>query len=315
LLKDLLPVLKFIHDHQVIHRDIKPANIIRRRSDSKLVLIDFGVAKLATVTALMHTGTTVGTAEYMAPEQTRGKALPASDLYSLGVTCIGLLTNISPLELFDITNNRWVWRDYLLKETVISVKLGRILDKLIANSVPERYKSAAEVLQVINSVQQSSNLIIQRTVNQGLGSEVGIDYTPLRDLLQRKKWKEADQKTWDVLCHLLGKSSGYYLKNSDIENLPCEDLRTIDQLWVKHSDGHFGFSVQKNIYNETERDYPIFCNCVGWPIHEPANLESMLQFNLRAPLGHLPSRRWIGGYYWWRHAGVLATKLEQCGIN
>lgn len=315
LLNDLLPVLKFIHDNQVIHRDIKPANIIRRHRDSKLVLIDFGVAKLATVTALMHTGTTVGTAEYMAPEQSRGKALPASDLYSLGVTCLQLLTNISPLELFDVSENRWVWRDYLLKETTVSVKLGRILDKLIANSVPDRYKSAVEVLHILNSAPLAANLLIQRTVTQGLGSEVGIDYTKLRDLLQRKKWKEADKQTWDVLCQLLGKPSGYYLKNGDIENLPCEDLRTIDKLWLKYSDGRFGFSVQKRIYDETERDYPVFCNCVGWPIHEPANLESLLQFNLKAPLGHLPSRRWIGGYFWWRHAGVLATKLEQCGIN
>jgi len=282
---------------------------------SILVLIDFGVAKLATVTALMHTGTTVGSAEYMAPEQSRGRALPASDLYSLGVTCLQLLTNISPLELFDINNNRWVWRDYLLKETAVSVKLGRILDKLIANSVPERYKSAAEVLHFLNAAPLAENLLIQRTVTHGLGSEVGIDHTQLRDLLQRKKWKEADQKTRDILCQLLGKPSGYYLKNGDIENLPCEDLRTIDQLWVKYSDGRFGFSVQKRIYDDTERDYPVFCNCVGWPIHEPANLESMLQFNLKAPLGHLPSRRWIGGYLWWRHAGVLATKLEQCVIN
>ncbi|MBW4620364.1 MAG: serine/threonine protein kinase [Cyanosarcina radialis HA8281-LM2] len=87
LLTNLLPVLEFIHSHQVIHRDIKPENIIKSRNE-QLVLVDFGAAKYATGTALMKTGTVIGTAEYIAPEQTRGKAVFASDLYSLGVTCI-----------------------------------------------------------------------------------------------------------------------------------------------------------------------------------------------------------------------------------
>ena len=69
LLADLLPVLKFIHQGQVIHRDIKPDNIIRRNSDQKLVLVDFGAAKEVTQTALQKTGTIIGSAGYAAPEQ------------------------------------------------------------------------------------------------------------------------------------------------------------------------------------------------------------------------------------------------------
>ena len=315
LLRDLLPVLKFIHDRNVIHRDIKPANIIRRRSDRKLILIDFGVAKLLTGTALFHTGTTVGSPEYMAPEQTKGKALQASDLYSLGVTCIYLLTNIPPFDMFDIINNRWAWRDYLLKDNQVSARLGRILDKLLENTIAQRYQSASEVLQVLNSTQRATPSLLQRTAGNDLVSEVGIDYTRLRDLLARKKWKEADQKTWDVLAQALGKSPGYYLQISDIKKLPCEDLWTIDKLWVKYSSGRFGFSVQKYIYEDVGEDYPSFCDRVAWPVHAPLNLESVLQFNLKAPMGHLPSRRWVGGYHWWRHAGALAQKLEQCGIT
>lgn len=315
VLRDLLPVLKFIHDRNVIHRDIKPANIIRRRSDCKLILIDFGVAKLLTGTALFHTGTTVGSPEYMAPEQTKGKALQASDLYSLGVTCIYLLTNVPPFDMFDIINNRWAWRDYLLKDNVVSDRLGRILDKLLENTIAQRYQSAAEVLQVLNSTQRATHSLLQRTAGNDLVSEVGIDYTRLRDLLARKKWKEADQKTWDVLGQALGKSPGYYLQISDIKKLPCEDLWTIDKLWVKYSSGRFGFSVQKYIYEDVGEDYPSFCDRIAWPIHAPLNLDSVLQFNLKAPMGHLPSRRWVGGYHWWRHAGALAEKLEQCGIT
>jgi len=315
LLRDLLPVLKFIHDRQVIHRDIKPANIIRRRSDNKPVLIDFGVSKLISATALLHTGTTVGSAEYMAPEQTKGKALPASDFYSLGATCIYLLTNISPFDLIDIINNRWVWRDFLPLGTQVSDRLGKILDQLLQHTIADRYQSASEVLQALNSTQKAANPVIQPTHGNDLVSEVGIDYTQLRDLLARKKWKEADEKTWNVLCQAIGRSSGYYLKNDDIRNLPCEDLWTIDKLWVKYSEGRFGFSAQKYIYEDAGEDYLSFCDRVGWPVHNPVNLDSVLKFNLKAPIGHLPSRRWVGGYNWWRHASALAAKLQQCGIS
>ena len=315
LLRDLLPVLKFIHARQVIHRDIKPANIIRRRSDNKPVLIDFGVSKLISATALLHTGTTVGSAEYMAPEQTKGKAFPASDFYSLGATCIYLLTNISPFDLIDIINNRWVWRDFLPPGTQVSDRLGKILDQLLQHTIADRYQSASEVLQALNSTQKAANPVIQPTHGNDLVSEVGIDYTQLRDLLARKKWKEADEKTWNVLCQAIGRSSGYYLKNDDIRNLPCEDLWTIDKLWVKYSEGRFGFSAQKYIYEDAGEDYLSFCDRVGWPVHNPVNLDSVLKFNLKAPIGHLPSRRWVGGYNWWRHASTLAAKLKQCGIS
>lgn len=315
LLQDLLPVLQYVHTHQVIHRDIKPANIIRREPDGKLVLIDFGVAKLITNTALLHTGTIVGSPEYMAPEQIKGKAFPASDLYSLGVTCIHLLTEVPPFDMFDSINDCWVWRDFLPLQKQVSNRLGKVLDKLLQGTVKNRYQSADAVLQDLNSTPVATRTTIRRTASQPLASEVGIDYTKLQNLLQRRKWKEADQQTWDVLCQAIGQLPGYYLKNGDIERLPCEDLLTIDRLWLKHSSGRFGFSVQKRIYHDVSEDYPSFCDRVGWPIHNPLVLESMLKFNLRAPEGHLPSRRWVGGYSWWRHAGVLATKLAQCGIT
>ncbi|NEP61611.1 MAG: protein kinase [Symploca sp. SIO2G7] len=154
LLKNLLPVLQFIHQGQVIHRDIKPENIIRRRifsppySGKDLVLVDFGAAKHATVTALAKTGTTIGSAAYAAPEQTFGKAVFTSDLYSLGVTCIHLLTNIEPFNLYEPLESGFAWRSYLVNNPV-SEELGCILDKMIQNSIKLRYQSAEEVLQTL----------------------------------------------------------------------------------------------------------------------------------------------------------------------
>ena len=153
LLNDLLPVLQFVHQHQVIHRDIKPENIIRRTSLSKgrvgqLVLVDFGASKAATGTALARTGTAIGSAGYIAPEQSLGRAVFASDLYSLGVTCIHLLTQRHPFDLFDVSEGVWVWRDAL--KSPVSDALGRILDRLLESPINRRYQSAAEVLQDLN---------------------------------------------------------------------------------------------------------------------------------------------------------------------
>jgi formylglycine-generating enzyme required for sulfatase activity len=150
LLISFLPVLDFLHTRSipVIHRDIKPANIIRRCSDDSLVLVDFGAAKQATKTMLGKTGTLIGSPEYTAPEQIRGKPTFASDIYSLGVTCIHLLTQVSPFDLFDINQDAWIWRDYLVNNPV-DAELGRVLDRMIANSLPQRYQSAAAVLAAL----------------------------------------------------------------------------------------------------------------------------------------------------------------------
>ena len=145
LLLDILPVIDFIHDRSVIHRDIKPENIICRKSDSRFVLVDFGAAKQATTIALAKTGTTIGSAGYTAPEQVFGKAVKQSDLYSLGVTCVHLLTNMHPFDLVDSADGNWVWRDYLKQP--VSTRLGQVIDKLLERGTRQRYQSAAEVWQ------------------------------------------------------------------------------------------------------------------------------------------------------------------------
>ncbi len=168
LLMDLLPVLQFVHEKNVIHRDIKPKNIIRRTTSTthppaesppperegegetmgQLVLVDFGTAKFATDTVLPSTGTAIGTSGYVAPEQALGKEIFASDLYSLGVTCIHLLTQTDPFELYSVSEGAWVWRNYL--SNPVTDELGQILDKMLENATKRRYQSAAEVLNDLN---------------------------------------------------------------------------------------------------------------------------------------------------------------------
>jgi formylglycine-generating enzyme required for sulfatase activity len=163
LLLDLLPVLDFIHQRQVIHRDIKPENIIRRAQDNKLVLVDFGAAKAITPVNRSVTGTMIGSAEYVAPEQMNGKAVNASDLYSLGVTCLYLLTGISPFDLFDVGEHEWVWRDYLVNNS-INNDLGNILDKLVIFGTKRRYQEVKDVLgdlglKIVTQIQVPSPIL------------------------------------------------------------------------------------------------------------------------------------------------------------
>ncbi|MCC5598868.1 serine/threonine-protein kinase [Nostoc favosum] len=171
LLNDLLSVLQFCHARHVIHRDIKPENIIRRSPLSPplkkgeenvaplvkggwgdLVLVDFGAAKSATGTALNKTGTSIGSPEYVAPEQMRGRAVFASDIYSLGATCINLLTQRSPFDSYDTNNDTWVWQQYL--KTPVSNQLSRILNKMLESIPIRRYQTVDEVLKDLNQQSQ-----------------------------------------------------------------------------------------------------------------------------------------------------------------
>ncbi|MBD2356001.1 SUMF1/EgtB/PvdO family nonheme iron enzyme [Tolypothrix sp. FACHB-123] len=166
LLADLLPVLDFIHARNVIHRDIKPENIIRRDSDGKPVLIDFGGAKQVTQTSLAKQATVIYTIGYAPTEQMAGFACHASDLYALGVTCVRLLTQCLPLQngdgniednLYDAMNAQWLWSEKLQEHGItISDGLAKILDKLLQHLPKDRYQTANEVLNDLKSTTTSA---------------------------------------------------------------------------------------------------------------------------------------------------------------
>jgi hypothetical protein len=144
LLMALLPVLQFIHQQGIIHRDIKPENIVLP-TEGPPTLVDFGAARTApTATELERTGTIIGSAGYAAPEQALGKAVPASDLYGLGITCLHVLTGEHPFDLYSVAEDRWVWRDFV--STPVGDALGRVLDRLVARSLRSRYATAEAVL-------------------------------------------------------------------------------------------------------------------------------------------------------------------------
>ncbi|NJN38282.1 MAG: SUMF1/EgtB/PvdO family nonheme iron enzyme [Acaryochloridaceae cyanobacterium CSU_3_4] len=151
LLQDLLPVFSAIHDRNVIHRDIKPENIMRRGSDGRLILIDFGVSKQLSQSIVSIAGTMVGSLGYAAPEQMEsGIAHPNSDLYSLGASCFHLMTGINPWSLWRKQGYGWLeqWRAQL--QQPICPELGTVLDKLLQLEVADRYQSAEAALADLN---------------------------------------------------------------------------------------------------------------------------------------------------------------------
>ncbi|HIK41852.1 serine/threonine-protein kinase, partial [Thermoleptolyngbya sp. M55_K2018_002] len=150
LMRDLLPVLHYIHSLGVVHRDIAPDNLILRTADQLPVLIDFGgVKQVAASVASQYTPsaptpTRVGKVGYAPDEQMdHGQVYAHSDLYALAVTVLVLLTGKEPGELGDLSAGTW-WQGIKLSPT-----LSRTLMKMLADSPRDRFQTAAEVLQAL----------------------------------------------------------------------------------------------------------------------------------------------------------------------
>ncbi|MEJ1929071.1 serine/threonine-protein kinase [Nostoc sp. NIES-2111] len=149
LLQQILPVLSYIHSQNVVHRDISPDNLICRRADNLPILIDFGGVKQLPasqglwLTKLAGNNTILGKKGYAPEEQLRqGKVFISSDLYSLGVTALVLLTGKEPQQLYDSYQGIWRWG----REIKVSRQLETVLKKMLAYKPSDRYQSAAQIL-------------------------------------------------------------------------------------------------------------------------------------------------------------------------
>jgi serine/threonine-protein kinase len=152
ILTHILPVLNYIHSKGIVHRDIKPDNILIRYTDSKPVLIDFGAVKETVGTVLTPSGNSaksivIGTPGFMPNEQSIGRPLFASDIYSLGLTAIYLLTGKMPQELAtDPSSGAIFWRNYA---NSITPSFAAVLDKAIQFNPSDRYSNAREMLEAL----------------------------------------------------------------------------------------------------------------------------------------------------------------------
>lgn len=162
-LEDILNILKYIHQQNVIHRDIKPANLIRRTLDNKLVLIDFGAVKQISALAANLEGKTIviGTPSYMPHEQNDGQPKFNSDIYATGLICIQAATGMLPKELpRHPDSSEILWRGFVN----IKPHLIDILDKMVRYDFRDRYQSASEVLQALADIKNTKKWRLSKKV-------------------------------------------------------------------------------------------------------------------------------------------------------
>lgn len=156
-----------------------------------------------------------------------------------------------------------------------------------------------------------------------LSSEKNIDYTVLQHYLRVQDWEEADYETYLAIIKCCGLTEGQYLSSlvsktmgytEVAESIPATDLRTINQLWLKYSQGKFGFSTQKRIHIKMGGTIPCvqdvagFYKALGWELQDSENKSlgtvrhHQYQFTLDAPRGHLPSHRfWRSNLHNWHN--------------
>lgn len=173
MLQEVLSILKFVHGQGVIHRDIKPDNIIRRASDGRLVLVDFGAVKqlrapsgyartqMFTVAGNNAATVAIGTPGYMPTEQGQGKPRPNSDIYSLGIIAIQALTGVSPMDMQEDPYTGEILWQHLVS---VSDDFAAVLSKMVRYHFKDRYQSASEALQALQSINPS--FITSETLSQ-----------------------------------------------------------------------------------------------------------------------------------------------------
>ncbi|MEM7758500.1 MAG: ankyrin repeat domain-containing protein [Cyanobacteria bacterium P01_A01_bin.40] len=267
--QQILSVLSYLHflDPAVIHRDLKPQNIIRSK-DGKIFLVDFGAVQNTYHNTLMQGSTVVGTCGYMAPEQFRGKAVPATDLYSLGATLLYLLTHRSPAELPQDT-----LKLNFRAAVNISEEFADWLDKILEPSLKYRYKSANEALVQLNGKQKIKHkkplkievegtiqcvaaisilsvwLTIFSIAHHALLSEI-LSYSPHWRILSKFGYHPLN------VCHSY-KSMNHYIRSSGRTDVAVASMNSNSQQLSKctvASDGSF------NLYNQAVFDNAVRAN-------------------------------------------------------
>ena len=139
-------------------------------------------------------------------------------------------------------------------------------------------------------------------------------YADLEKYLKAQEWKKADNETYRLMINQVGRKEGDYFRASDLKNYPCNDLRIIDQLWVQHSDGLFGFSVQKKIWEECgspqeyNKAWKNFGDRVGWRTKNNWLSYDSLNPSLSSPKGNFPGLLggWGLGWDGWEVVSLLS---------
>ena len=315
IIRQIGEALTAVHQSGLVHRDAHPSNIMLR-PNGQAVLIDFGIA--SELRPMVLTSKHFAHTDFAPWEQRKGSGKPTVDIYALAASLYYAVTGKLPTPSFERQFEKVPLKpakDFGVKDWV-----NLAIEKGMASDPQKRPQSMNDWLGYLREP------IRPRIVNLSvqLKSARGVDYTRLRDLLAAGKWKEADQETLKVMLKAARREKEDYFTRESIDNFPCDDLHTIDQLWVKYSQGRFGFSVQKKIWLECggKVDYNTECKLgdrVGWlrwvSDSEEWLSDSDLTYNLQAPVGHLPWL-WSSFVFWGRDWGVssVASRTVTCNL-
>ncbi|MBD2501699.1 CHASE2 domain-containing serine/threonine-protein kinase [Anabaena azotica] len=180
IVREILQILVFVHENGVIHRDIKPSNIIRRQSDGKLVLIDFGAVKDISLLQTENQEPSpftigIGTRGYAPSEQCFGRPQYNSDIYAVGMIAIKALTGIAPHDLPRDANEEVKWTHKI----VVSQGFAEILSIMVRDDYKQRYQSASEVLAALDQLASESNKSLLQQGDSSMSTEISIDESDL----------------------------------------------------------------------------------------------------------------------------------------
>jgi len=182
--------------------------------------------------------------------------------------------------------------------------VGRVSQATTSIEANDELTALQQELQLLKAHQLQVHQLKAKQLQSlpdNLSSEKGIDYSQLRDLLKAQNFRDADYETCLRMREVVGYEDElylYFLDSEEMLNFPCTDLKTIDYLWMKYSDGKFGFSVQKDIYAQCggrldgtfpwDKVYGDFDRRVGWVVNSSRLNYKQITFNTSAPIGHLP---------------------------
>jgi serine/threonine-protein kinase len=185
------------HRHGVLHRDLRPSNVIV--TDTGLLKVaDFGTSRFLEIAA--HGTTVIGSPPYMAPEQFQGKAVFASDLYSLGVTMYQMLTGVLPYDTPSVADLDRLMRGEMLssprlRNPKVPKAVSDIVLKAMAPEIPQRYQRATDLLDDVLAIRATAS---RRPARQMPGQEPARD--DVQDIQSRLKAREAPQPRFCWHC-------------------------------------------------------------------------------------------------------------------
>lgn len=243
LLKEILEVVVFVHQNNIIHRDIKPQNLMRRQSDGRVVLIDFGsIKEIGTLGVNQHGQTSatvaVGTLGYMPSEQSKGKPELCSDVYAVGIIGIQALTGLKPDEIpKDRNTGKIIWRD----RSRVSDSLANVIDKMVCVRPSQRYQSALEALEALMAARDLSLSSLR----------------VIKDKTTHNNYSVSNKKNILLMGMGFGASTSlliiflvYLFLQTSVLNLhhPDQSFRFIKQFFEPVQDNLHNFKLQKRYY-------------------------------------------------------------------